>query len=96
MFRRDTLPLDEILKRCLRENGLETPMLQTRLLESWDKVVGHVIARYTAEKFIKNQTLFVKISSPALRSDLSMMRTELMNKLNQEVGTKIIVEIKIY
>jgi predicted nucleic acid-binding Zn ribbon protein len=81
---------------CLRENGLETPLLQTRLVDAWEQVAGDVVARYTEEKFIRNQTLFVKISSPALRSDLLMMREILVDRLNKEVGTRVISDIRIY
>jgi len=94
MFKREVLSIDEILKRTLRNNGLETPMLQTRLLASWEKIAGPIAKRYTTDKYIRNQTLYVKLSSPALRSDLSMMKTELVRKLNAEVGASIIVDIK--
>ena len=96
MFRKREMNVDDIVAICLRENGLETPMLQVRLVDAWDHVVGETIARYTEEKFIRNQTLFVKISNPALRSDLSMMRSQLVKKLNDEVGSHIIAEIRIY
>ena len=75
---------------------IETPLQQKRLIDSWDKVVGKVIAGYTAEKFIKNQTLFVKILNPALRADLTMMRDRLVKNLNMEVGANIIVDIKFF
>ena len=48
------------------------------------------------QRFIKNQTLFVKITNPALRHDLSMMRTQLMRRLNEQVGALIITDIKVY
>ncbi len=96
MFKRKVLNLDEVVRMCLRENGLETPLLQTRLVDAWEQVAGDVVARYTEEKFIRNQTLFVKISSPALRSDLLMMREILVDRLNKEVGTRVISDIRIY
>ncbi|MBP5277690.1 MAG: DUF721 domain-containing protein [Prevotella sp.] len=96
MFKRDVVPLSQVLQRFLRDNGLETPLQQKRLIDSWEKVAGKAVARYTQEKFIRNQTLFVKISQPALRADLSMMREELINRLNQEVGTRLITEIRFY
>lgn len=96
MFRQEVLSLDDILSKCLRENGLETPMLQTRLIDSWEEIAGKGVARYSGEKFIRNQTLHVKITSPALRSELSMMRTELVNRLNQHVGAHIITDIRFY
>jgi predicted nucleic acid-binding Zn ribbon protein len=96
MFKRNVIPLSEVLQRFLRDNGLETPLQQKRLIDSWEKIAGKAVARYTQEKFIRNQTLFVKISNPALRADLSMMREELMNRLNQEVGSRLITEIRFY
>ncbi len=96
MFKRDVVPLSQILQRFLRESGLETPLQQKRLIDAWERVAGKTVSRYTAEKFIRNQTLFVKISNPALRADLSMMREELVNRLNREVGTRLITEIRFY
>jgi predicted nucleic acid-binding Zn ribbon protein len=94
MFRKDVKSLTEILGQCLRENGLETPMNQTHVIESWEKVAGPVVARYTEDKYIRNQTLFVKITNPALRADLSMMKTQLVSKLNQETGSFVIADIR--
>ena len=97
MFRRKVLPLSEILQRLLRQEGIETPLLQKRLLDAWPTVTGPTVSRYTAEKYIKNQTLFVKITNPALRSDLSLMRSQLIRRLNETVGgTLVIADIHFY
>ena len=96
MFKRDVLPLDEVLRKFLREEGLEVPLQQKRLIDAWEVVTGNIVSRYTAEKFIRNQSLFVKIINPALRQDLSMMRTQLVKRLNEQVGSFIISDIKIF
>lgn len=94
MFRRKVETLDEVLNLLLRNEGLETPLLQRRLINAWEVVTGDIVAKYTREKFIKNQTLFVKIINPSLKADLSMMKTDIVKKLNGYVGTMIIVDIK--
>ena len=96
MFRQHPRDISDILGVFLRVNGLETPLLQRRLIECWDDVVGDVIARYTETKSIRNQTLWVKISSPAVRSELSMKRSSLVEMLNAKVGANIITDIRIY
>lgn len=96
MFRRKVKPVSDIVAELLRSQGLETPLMQRRLIESWESVAGEVVARYTESKFIKNQTLMVKITNPALRSDLNMMRTILKDKLNAAVGSQVIADVKIY
>ena len=96
MFKRQVQSLSEVLHQLLRQDGLETPLRQKRLLDAWETVTGSVVARYTGEKFIKNQTLHVKITNPALRQDLSMMRSQLLKRLNAEVGAMVISDIHIY
>lgn len=95
MFRRNVQTLDEVLMKMLRAQGLETPLLQKRLVDAWDTVAGPTVARYTTQKFIKNQTLYVRIANPALRQDLSMMRTQLVQRLNSHVGAMVIADIRI-
>lgn len=96
MFRRKVQPVNDIVLQILRAQGLETPLLQRRLLNAWDDIVGGTISRYTGEKFIRNQTLMVKITNPALRADISMMRTQLRDRLNDAVGAQVIADLKVY
>ena len=63
---------------------------------AWDSVAGPMVARYTQEKFIKNQILFVKITNPALRQDLSMMRQQLTRRLNEVVGSSVISDVRVF
>lgn len=95
MFRRNIQTLDEVLMKMLRAQGLETPLLQKRLIDAWDTVAGPTVARYTTQKYIKNQTLYVRIANPALRQDLSMMRSQLLQRLNSHVGSMVIADIRI-
>ncbi len=94
MFRREVQSIKDLLLRNLRAQGLETPLLQRRLVEAWPQVAGAVAARYTLSAEIRNQTLFVRMSSPALRADLSMQRQRLVGALNAHVGAQIIADIR--
>ncbi len=80
--------------RNLRVQGLETPLLQKRLIDSWPEVAGEAIARYTTEVSIYNQTLYVRLKVPALRADLSMRRQEFVQRLNAHVGAQIIADVR--
>ena len=115
MFRRDVQQVKDLILRSLREQGLEMPLQQKRLVEAWPivagpvvarytlntyiynqtlYVAGPVVARYTLNTYIYNQTLFVRLSNPALRSDLSMRRKELTEQLNKYVGNQVITDIR--
>lgn len=84
----------DVLLRVMREQGLETPLNQKRLVEAWPIVAGPLIARYTLNTYIYNQTLYVRLSSPALRADLSMRRQELTQQLNDMVGEQVITDVR--
>lgn len=82
-----------ILRRFMRDEGLETPLNQFRLMSAWKDVMGDGIEQYTGDMFIKNQTLFVKIKSSVLKNNLMMMRTSLVDKLNKTVNAQVITDI---
>lgn len=94
MFRRDVKSIRDLILRNLRDQGLETPLLQKRLMESWPVVAGETIASYTLNTYILNQTLYVHLSSPALRADLSLRRTEFVRRLNEYVGNQVIADVR--
>ena len=96
MFRRDVQQVKDLILRSLREQGLEMPLQQKRLVEAWPIVAGPVVARYTLNTYIYNQTLYVRLSNPALRSDLSMRRKELTEQLNKYVGNQVITDIRFW
>lgn len=95
MFSKHPQQIEDIIRSIVRQNGLETPLLQRRLLNAWEEVAGASVAAYTTDKAIRNQTLWVKINSPAMRSELSMIKAELVRKLNNKVGGQVICEIRI-
>ena len=94
MFKRDVHNVRDLILKNLRAQGLETPLLQKRLMDSWSEVVGAFVANYTDSMYIRNQTLYVHLTNPAMRADLSMMRKEIVNKLNAHVGTQVIADIR--
>jgi len=93
MFKRDVQQLKDLIMRNLRVQGLETPLLQKRLIDEWPEVMGEMIAGYTQNLYIRNQTLFVHMTNPALRTDLSMQRKEIVRKLNEKAGSQVISDV---
>ncbi len=94
MFRKEVQNIRDLIMRNLRVQGLETPLLQKRLVEAWPTVAGPLIARYTQDAAIRNQTLWIRLSNPALRADLSMRRQDFVRRLNEHVGSQVITDIR--
>ena len=95
MERRKSELLDDVIMRFMRQSGLEMPLNQYRLIQSWADVAGQLVAEQTKEIFIRNQTLYVRVTSPAMRANLMMNRTRLTSLLNKQVGADVITNIAL-
>ena len=94
MFKREVKSIKELVMQNLRTNGLETPLMQKRIVDAWPEVAGDFIARYTLNVYIENQTLVVRLSSAALRQELYMQHDYYVARLNNHVGAQVIVRIR--
>ncbi|MBR4650149.1 MAG: DUF721 domain-containing protein [Prevotella sp.] len=104
MFKKQPQNISNVLNSVLRNQGLETPLLQRRLVGAWGDAIREIceddmagiIIENTESKEIRNQTLWVKITMPAIRSDLQMSATKLVTILNNKVGAQIISSIRFF
>lgn len=93
MRRNNAEHIGDVIRLFLRQQGLESPLNEYRLVQAWKDVVGPAMARYTSNLYIKNQTLYVHLTSAVLRQELMMARELLVKNLNQLVGAQVIVNI---
>ncbi len=83
----------DVLLAFLREEGLETPLLQYRIVQSWPEVMGETISRYTRQVFVRDGKLQVQLTSPSLRQNLLMEHKRIAQKLNEHVGSFVISDV---
>ena len=93
MKRNDAEQIGDMIRKFFRLNGLESPLNEYRLVQAWKYVVGPAIAGYTSNLYIKNQILYVHLTSSVLRQELMMGRDLLVRNLNKQVGAQVIVNI---
>lgn len=95
MIRRSNeITLKDAIESLLDAYKLTGKLNETRLIASWDKVVGNHIARHTDDLYVRGETLFVKLDSAALKNELSMARTKLVTNLNRVTGINVITDIR--
>ena len=91
--RTEAQSVGEIIEQYLEQEQLTGAVDQQRAVAIWPEVVGPGINRYTVSRDVQGSTLYVKISSSALRNELAMTRTEIIKSINQRLGKEIITEI---
>ncbi len=93
MKKTSTENIRDVMYQFLRENGLEMPLNEFRIIQAWNDVLGDAISRNTKDLRIYNQILFVTIESSVLKNELLMRRTNLVKILNERVGAQVITKI---
>lgn len=93
MRRSETVNIRELIHALIREQGLESRLAENRLVNSWQSLVGIAVARRTKNIYISKKILYVHLDSSVVRSELMMIGDELLKRLNQEAGSKIIDRI---
>ena len=93
MKRKNSEPVGDLIRQYLRQQGLEAPLNEYRLIHGWGHVMGPIVERYTRDLVIRNQTLYVRLSSPAIRQELLMQRREIVDRLNAYIGAQVICDV---
>jgi predicted nucleic acid-binding Zn ribbon protein len=93
MARANEQSLKEVINELLAAYRLDGKLHEFRLINSWESLMGISVAKHTTKIYINKQTLFVQISSAALRNELSYAKTKLVGLLNKEAGHEVINDI---
>ena len=93
MYNSNNQSLGSAIKEFLQAYRLEEKFNQTKLIHSWEKVVGKMVANHTKDLHIRNKVLFVKIDSAALRNELNYARETIIKSLNEEVHADVIEDV---
>ena len=93
MRKKNTELLSDVIRQVLKQQHLDRPLYEKRLIDAWPEVLGSNIMQYTTELSIRNRVLYVRLNSSVLRHDLFISREEIKASLNKYVGTEVIVDI---
>jgi len=92
MRRTKTERIEQIINEVIKEYKIGDKLKETRIITAWSQVLGP-LAKPDDELYIKNRTLFAKLSSSVIRNELSMMRSWIVQQLNEKAGENVIKDI---
>ena len=72
-----------ILKRFIKDYGLEAGLTFTTVKDQWAKLVGNTIAAHTCPDTVKNGTIFIIVDTPQWMHHLSFYKQEICLKLSR-------------
>ena len=93
MSRSNDQSLGDAIREFLHSYHLEDKLNETKVIQSWGKVVGPMVEKHTHGLYIRNRILFVKVESAALRQELTYSRSKIIAALNKEVKSEVIEDL---
>lgn len=85
--------ISEVLKDFVTENRLEDGLDKIDARDAWVNLMGNGVNNYTTNVILKNDTLYVSLSSAVLREELSYGKEKMVKMLNESLGKDLIKHI---
>ena len=93
IFSMSNTEIKQLVNIFLKKNKLEKGLLDLEVKKAWFELMDNGVANYTTDVSLKNKTLFIKLSSPALKQELSYGKEKLIRLINDRFQKKIVEKI---
>ena len=93
MARTNEQPLKAVIEELLETYKLADKLKEVDIVQSWNKIMGNLIARHTTNLYISNKVLFVSLDSDALRQELGYAKKKIIHMLTKAYNKPVITDI---
>jgi hypothetical protein len=85
--------LRKVLSEIVESKALYRGITNEKINGLWNQLLGDNISQFTDKVELRNETLYVSLSSAPLKEELSYGREKIIRILNQEMGKETIKKI---
>ena len=85
--------LAEVLQEFIKKNNLQAGIDKVNVQKIWKDLMGNGVNSYTTKVNLKNNILYVELSSSVLRQELIYGKEKIINMLNESLRKDIIKDI---
>jgi predicted nucleic acid-binding Zn ribbon protein len=91
---KNAVSIKTALESTIKRLGISRQLKETNAVLVFHEVVGEEIAQRAKAVGIDNGRLFVQVSSPVWRQELTYQKEEIIAALNHKLGEEIVREIQ--
>lgn len=89
------LNISELVNQFVDTNQKRQIFDERRAVALWSQVNNEIIVRATRSVNMQNGTMLVRMDNAALRFEVSIIRADIVKRLNEELGHSVVKEIII-
>ena len=83
----------DILNQIIKINKLESGLDQVSVIDAWKSLMGNGVNNYTRNVALRNNTLYVELTSSVLREELSYGKDKIIKMINEELGKEVVKDV---
>ncbi|MBI3232926.1 MAG: DUF721 domain-containing protein [Bacteroidetes bacterium] len=88
--------LKDTISKLLDRYKLAEPLAKFDIVNSWEVIMGKVIANHTLKVYIRGKVIYIHVDSSALRNELEYAQSTIIKLVNQHSGRQLINEVVLY
>ena len=92
--KKDAIHVADILTKNLKKMTGRTDLTLLKLWECWSQAVGPEVAAHTRPKAFRGNLLHVTVDSSVWVHHLTLMKEEILRKINAELGDDLLTELR--
>jgi hypothetical protein len=82
--------ISDVLKQFVTTYKLHDGIVKVDVKTAWFRLMGNGVTNYTEEVVLKNNTLYVKLTSSVLRDELGYGKEKIIKMINEEIGEEVV------
>ena len=86
----DSFSVSDVLKEFIEKNKLEKGLDAVDAKQAWINLMGNGVNTYTKEVILKNNVLYVWLTSSVLREELLYGKQKIIQMINEELGKDVV------
>lgn len=91
--KKNHLSIGEAIHEFISINKLQGGIDKVNVRDAWSSLMGNGVNNYTTSVELRNETLFVSLSSSVLREELSHGKSKIITMINEELGKEVVKKL---
>lgn len=87
--------IGDVMKQLFKSYHLDEKMHEVQIKELWEKIMGKSIKNYTTGIYLRNGILTITLDSAPLRQDLQFTKADIIRRVNEELGERVVKDMVI-
>lgn len=83
----------DLIRLFIKSSGKEKLFLERKAIALWPQLMGEYIANNTGKVNVSQGVMYVKVFNAALRFELNNSRSMIIQKINNQLGQEVILNM---